>query len=134
MAVASLAGVVTTFQLLPVAVRLADRPFVVPFGIASFVAAPLGTFVLVTLDPAIMKMAIAAFVLFTLVTLPVEIDASVRARNALLATGAVTGQEARGVSAVLTAAAATYVAAAITAIMQLVYFATRAGLLGRDDD
>ena len=63
-AVASLAGVVTTIQLLPVAVRLADRPFVVPFGVASFVAAPLGTFVLVTLDPAIMKMAIAVFVLF----------------------------------------------------------------------
>ena len=62
-AVASLAGVVTTFQLLPVAVRMADRPFVVPFGIASFVAAPVGTLVLVTIDPALMKMAISLFVL-----------------------------------------------------------------------
>ncbi len=76
----------------------------------------------------------AGFVVFTLVTLPVEIDASLRARKALLATGTVTGQEARGVSSVLTAAAATYVAAALTAIMQLVYFAMRAGLLGGDDD
>ena len=75
------------------------------------------------------------FVLFTLVTLPVEIDASVRARRALLATGAVNGVEAQGVSAVLTAAAATYVAAAVTAVMQLLYFAARAGLLGgRNDD
>ena len=56
-AVASLAGVVTTLQLLPVTVRMADRPFVVPFGIASFVAAPVGTLVLVTIDPALMKMA-----------------------------------------------------------------------------
>mgnify|MGYP001498115499 CR=1 FL=1 len=76
----------------------------------------------------------AGFVIFTLVTLPVEIDASLRARKALLATGTISGLEARGVSSVLRAAAATYVAAALTAIMQLVYFAMRAGLLGRDDD
>ena len=76
----------------------------------------------------------AGFVAFTIVTLPVEIDASLRARKTLLATGVVTGQEAQGVSSVLTAAAATYVAAAISSIMQLLYFAARAGLLGGDDD
>jgi len=77
----------------------------------------------------------AAFVAFTVVTLPVEIDASLRAKKALLATGVVSSREAEGVSRVLTAAAATYVAAAVTAILQLVYFAMRAGLLGgrRDD-
>ena len=70
------------------------------------------------------------FVLFTVITLPVEIDASVRARKLLLANNIVTGEEAKGVSAVLMAAAATYLAAALQSIMQLLYFAFRAGLLG----
>lgn len=95
----------------------------------------IGMFIKATALAKLGVILFAAFVVFTLITLPVEIDASVRARNTLLATGAVNGLEARGVSSVLTAAAATYVAAAITAIMQLVYFAARAGLLGgRDDD
>jgi len=76
----------------------------------------------------------AGFVLFTLVTLPVEFDASFRARKALVDGGLVTGQEAEGVSRMLTAAAATYLAAAVTAILQLLYFALRAGLLGNRDD
>lgn len=75
-----------------------------------------------------------AFVLFTIVTLPVEIDASMRARRLLLENHIVTGEEARGVSSVLTAAAATYLAAALSAILQLLYWATRAGLLGSRDD
>jgi len=75
-----------------------------------------------------------AFVAFTVVTLPVEIDASVRARKALLSTGIVNEQEARGVSQVLTAAAATYLAAAVSAILQLLYWAMRAGLIGGSDD
>jgi uncharacterized protein len=72
----------------------------------------------------------AGFVLFTLVTLPVEFDASRRAYNALTSAGIVLPQEASGVRTVLTAAAATYVAAAVTAILQLLYFAVRAGLVG----
>lgn len=70
------------------------------------------------------------FVAFTLVTLPVEFDASARAKKVLVGQGLVSGEEARGVSQVLSAAAATYVAAALTAIMQLIYWAYRAGLLG----
>lgn len=75
----------------------------------------------------------AAFVLFTLVTLPVEIDASRRAKRALVTGNFVSREEARGVSAVLDAAAATYLAAAVTAILQLAYWAMQAGLLGGDD-
>ncbi|MBM76165.1 MAG: peptidase [Proteobacteria bacterium] len=77
----------------------------------------------------------AGFVLFTLVTLPVEIDASLRARKALIAGKIVSGKEAQGVQEILTAAAATYLAAAVTAILQLLYWALRAGLIGgsRDD-
>ncbi len=70
-------------------------------------------------------------VAFTLVTLPVEFDASSRAKKVLIGQGIVTGEEARGVSQVLNAAAATYVAAAVTAVLQLLYWAYRAGLLRR---
>jgi uncharacterized protein len=60
-----------------------------------------------------------AFVAFTVVTLPVEFDASARALRALREEGLVTADELRGVRAVLTAAALTYVAAAAMAILQL---------------
>ena len=61
--VAAISGLPTTIQLLPSAIRYSDRGFVVPFGLASFVAAPFGTLVLVALDPALMKIAISLFVL-----------------------------------------------------------------------
>ncbi|TCD48479.1 zinc metallopeptidase [Chlorobium sp. N1] len=60
--------------------------------------------------------------LFALVTLPVEIDASRRAKALLVSQGIVSPAEMQGVSAVLDAAALTYVAAAAQAVMQLVYF------------
>ena len=61
--IACLSGLPATVQLLPTAIRLSERAFVLPFGIASFVAAPLGTWVLVSIDPALMKVFIAALVL-----------------------------------------------------------------------
>ena len=77
----------------------------------------------------------AAGVVFSLVTLPVEFDASKRAKRLLPQLGFVgAGEESRGVSAVLNAAALTYVAAAVAAIAQLLYFLLRAGLLGGRDD
>lgn len=66
----------------------------------------------------------SAAVAFTLVTLPVEFNASARAREMLQRAGLVTVQEAAGVNAVLNAAALTYVAAAAQAIAQLLYFVT----------
>lgn len=63
-----------------------------------------------------------AAVAFTVVTLPVEFDASYRAHQALTTGGIVTKAEAEGVRSVLTAAAATYLAAATTAILQLIYW------------
>lgn len=65
----------------------------------------------------------AAAVAFTLITLPVELDASKRAREMLMRNGLVSNQEAAGVSAMLNAAALTYVAAAASAVSQLLYFA-----------
>ena len=69
-------------------------------------------------------------VLFQVINLPVEFNASRRARACLLANGFTTQVEDREVGRVLNAAAMTYVAATITAILQLVYFLIRAGLLG----
>ncbi|MBI3818484.1 MAG: zinc metallopeptidase [Planctomycetes bacterium] len=61
-------------------------------------------------------------VIFTLVTVPVEIDASRRAVKALDQLGLLTGEEGGGAREVLHAAAWTYVAAALTAILQLLYY------------
>jgi Zn-dependent membrane protease YugP len=64
----------------------------------------------------------SAAVAFTLVTLPVEFNASARAKEMLMRNGLVTVEEAGGVNAVLNAAALTYVAAAAQSIAQLLYF------------
>ena len=64
----------------------------------------------------------SAAVLFTLVTLPVEFNASSRARQMIKETGLLVGQEYDGASAVLSAAALTYVAAMLQAVAQLLYF------------
>jgi Zn-dependent membrane protease YugP len=61
-------------------------------------------------------------VIFSLITLPVEYNASNRARQMLRSTGMVSVQEYDGASAVLSAAALTYVAATLQAIAQLFYF------------
>jgi Zn-dependent membrane protease YugP len=63
----------------------------------------------------------SAAVLFTLVTLPVEFNASRRAVAALRETGIVTTEELGGVKDVLFAAALTYVAAAAMAALQLLF-------------
>jgi Zn-dependent membrane protease YugP len=69
--------------------------------------------------------------LFTLVTVPVEFDASSRAKKALARMDVVAqGREYNTVSGVLFAAGLTYVAAAISSILQLLYWAYRAGLIG----
>jgi len=74
--------------------------------------------------------AFSAVVLFQLINLPVEFDASRRARALLLNYGLVTEDEDSVVGKVLNAAALTYVAATLTAILTLLYFLLRAGLLG----
>ncbi|MCL2206976.1 MAG: zinc metallopeptidase [Fibromonadales bacterium] len=68
---------------------------------------------------------------FTLITVPVEFDASARAKKQLEHLSIVKqGNESSAVSSVLTAAAMTYVAAAISAVLQLLYWAYKAGLIG----
>jgi len=60
--------------------------------------------------------------IFALVTLPVELDASRRAKKLLLAQGIVFQQEIKGASSVLDAAALTYVAGAVQAISTMLYY------------
>jgi Zn-dependent membrane protease YugP len=69
----------------------------------------------------------AVVVLFQLVTLPVEFDASRRAKQQIHALGLATSGEEQGVSSVLSAAALTYVAAALAALSQLAYYALLVG-------
>jgi Zn-dependent membrane protease YugP len=63
-----------------------------------------------------------AAVVFTLITLPVEFDASRRAKNLLASNGVIIGNEMQGVNKVLDAAALTYVAAAVSAVGTFLYY------------
>jgi Zn-dependent membrane protease YugP len=73
--------------------------------------------------------------LFQIVTLPVEFNATARAKKLIVDYGIVTPYEREGVDSVLDAAALTYVAAAVSTLLTLLYFLFRSGLLGgrRDD-
>jgi uncharacterized protein len=72
-----------------------------------------------------------ATAVFALVTLPVEFDASKRAKQQLASAGILTPQEIQGVDKVLDAAALTYVAAAVQAVTTVLYYVL---LLGRRRD
>ena len=76
----------------------------------------------------------SAVLLFQIVTLPVEFDASKRAKVMLVEHGIISGPERTGVDRVLNAAALTYVAAAVSTLMTLLYFLFRSGLLGGRSD
>ena len=72
--------------------------------------------------------AFSAGVIFSVATLPVELNASRRARVMLKSSGLImTQEEDQGVKQVLNAAALTYVAAIVTSLMQLLYFVSLVG-------
>jgi len=74
--------------------------------------------------------------IFAMATLPVEFNASARAKRLLAETGIIMGEEeVQGVNKVLNAAALTYVAGLVTAVMQLLYWVTVVlGMGGRSSD
>jgi len=76
----------------------------------------------------------AAAVLFQIVTLPVEFNASNRAMNQVASLGLIGGREAREARKVLNAAALTYVAAAAVAVLELVRLVLIFSGLNRNDD
>jgi uncharacterized protein len=77
--------------------------------------------------------AFAAGAVFALATLPVEFDASARAKRLLADSGIISGdEEIKGVNTVLNAAALTYVAGLVTAVLQLMYYVSL--VMGRSRD
>src|SRR5262249_24646701 len=113
---------------------LEARNFLVPFAcIGSNLAWIILAAGFVLHMMGLIYLGIAVFsltVLFQVVNLPVEFDASRRARIALVDSGLVTPDEDFAVNKVLAAAALTYVAATLTSLLTLLYFLFRAGLLG----
>ena len=116
----------------PMRIRAALVPVA---NIGSNAAIPLFMLGLIFSWQPLLKVGILCFalaVLFYLVTLPVEFNASGRA-VALLGDGYLTDEELRGVKKVLSAAALTYVAAALQALLQLLRLVVLAGARRRDD-
>lgn len=62
-AISSVMGIPTLLQLLPEAIRESERKIVVPVGLATLAATPIGSWVLVTLSPGVMKIVISALVI-----------------------------------------------------------------------
>ena len=97
---------------------------------APYVLIPLG---IIMNSLALIKLAIVLFgvvVVFYLVTLPVEWNASARAKRLMVTAGIVSQNEADDAGKVLNAAFLTYMAAAITALLQFLYYLMKLGLLG----
>jgi Zn-dependent membrane protease YugP len=117
---------------LPLVVRNAAVPLA-NFGSGiSWILILLGLF----LSKYLVLAGIAAFgfvVLFQLVNLPVEFNASTRARNELMQLGIVGMPEQHYVGGVLNAAAWTYVAATLQSVLTLAYFLLRFGGMGSDE-
>jgi uncharacterized protein len=88
------------------------------FFLGMFITTPLGTNL-----AWIGLVLFAATAIFALVTLPVELDASRRAKSWLLDNGMIYPSEMAGINSVLDAAAWTYVAAAIQALSTVMYYA-----------
>lgn len=113
---------------------LALRNAVVP--VANFGSSFGLILAIVGIGMAFKTLAIVGIALFTMVVvfqvvnLPVEFNASRRARQTLLAHGLVSTGEDREIGRVLNAAAMTYVAATISSVLTLLYYLWRAGLIG----
>ncbi len=94
----------------------------------------VGLFMSGTLGDSIALLGVLLFgmtAVFALVTLPVEFDASKRAKQQLVSAGILSPQELDGVNKVLDAAALTYVAAAVQAVTTMIYYLM---ILGRRRD
>ncbi len=116
---------------------LALRSFLVPaVGISSpgaYVCLLLG---FVFQSTALVWLGILFFlaaVIFSLVTLPVEFDATRRAKLLMRRAGIVSEPEAKGAGEVLDAAFLTYVASAVSMLLTLLYYLYRAGAFSRRD-
>lgn len=76
----------------------------------------------------------SAAVVFSIVTLPVEWNASARAKTMMVSCGIVSADESEDAGSVLNAAFMTYVAAAVSSLLTLLYYLLRAGVFGGNRD
>jgi len=118
----------------PLALRTAMVPAANIGNHLSYILIMAGIFLGLTGLAKIGIILFTAAVAFSIVTLPVEWDATARAKRLMVSAGIVSGQEQVYAGRVLNAAFLTYVAAAVTAVLQLLYFLMRSGLLGGGDD
>ena len=105
--------------------------------IGSYVSIPLLILGILVSSPRLVELGILLFtasVFFQLITLPVEFNASRRAVAVLGDEAILTADELVGTKKVLSAAALTYVAAAVTAVFQLLRLLIISGVLGGRDD
>lgn len=111
-AIVPAAGIGSNIGYMVMAIGLFVHPFVVGIGAMIF----------------------SVVLVFQLVTLPVEFDATARAKRLVVEAGIVDEDERYGIDRTLNAAALTYVAAVITTLLTLLYYLMRSGLLGGRDD
>lgn len=110
-------------EYFPMKIRSALVPAVSIGSNLGWILIMIGLFLRVTELAWLGVLVFSGGALFALATLPVEFNASARAKELLYSTGIIqTEEERRGVNTVLNAAALTYVAGLITAVLQLLYF------------
>ena len=115
----------------PLRIRSAMIPAVNIGSTLGWIFIFLGIFLQLTGLAWLGVIVFSAGALFSLATLPVELNASARAKQLLVQTGIIVGQdEQKGVNRVLNAAALTYIAALLTSVMQLLYFTSLVGGMG----
>jgi Zn-dependent membrane protease YugP len=117
----------------PLVVRNAAVPVA---GFGSNIGLLLLMVGLILQQPPLLLLGIILFagvVVFQLVNLPVEFDASNRAKALLVSHGIVHEEEMQFVNKVLNAAALTYVAATLQAVLTLLYYLIRYSAMSRDD-
>lgn len=111
-ALVPVAGIGSNLGMIVMAVGLFIHPFLVGIGAVIF----------------------SGVLVFQLVTLPVEFNATSRAKRLVVEAGIVDQDERYGIDRTLNAAALTYVAAVLTTLLTLLYYLMRAGLLGSRND
>jgi len=116
----------------PLRLRAALVPAVNIGSYLGWILLMVGFFLQITQVAWLGVFVFASGAVFALATLPVELNASQRARTMLSMAGLIgSDEEKRGVDRVLNAAAMTYVAALITAVLQLLYYASLVLGMGR---
>ena len=115
-------------EYLPLRLRAALVPAVNIGSNLGWILIMIGLFIGWTQIAWLGIIVFSAGAVFALATLPVELDASARAKRMLVDSGIIMDSDERGgVNSVLNAAALTYVAALVTAVMQLLYYVSLVG-------